>query len=125
MNLQSKIIVSLFIFTLIGWVIRLFFKKKLTSGQTLLWLTLLTGTEVLTIFVSLVDGITVLWGNLLPVSWITFVGMVFVIGYLLSQSVYINNLQTRQEQLVRSLAFLEKEFRDVKPKRVADDLSNI
>jgi len=96
---------------LLVWLLRNFFKKRLNSGQTLFWLVLLLGAEVLTLFPSLVENISILWGNLVPVSWITFSGLSLLIVYLLYQTVTINTMQSRLVDLVRTIAFLEERLR--------------
>ena len=112
MNIQSKIIISILLVTLIIWILRNFINKKLGSGQTIFWLFLLLGAEVLTLFPSIVDWISKLWGNLIPVSWISFVSFVCLIAYLLYQSIKINKLQERLIQLTRSITFLDKHLRE-------------
>ena len=111
MNIQSKIIISFLLLVLMVWMLRNFINKKLSSGQVLFWFFLLCGAEVLALFPALVDKISILWGNLLPVSWIVFVGSIFFIIYLLYQSTKINDLQTHFTELTRNLTFLEERLR--------------
>jgi hypothetical protein len=110
-NVQSKLIISLILVLLIFWLLKNFSSRKLGSGQTLFWLVLLFGAELFTLFPSLVDRVSVLWGNLVPVSWITFAGLVFLIYYLLGQTIQVNRLQSQLVHLARTIAFLEMRMR--------------
>lgn len=114
MNLQSKIAVSLFICLLVIWMVYNFARRRLAAGQVLFWLILLGGGEILTLFPNLVHRLSVFWGNLFPVSWITFLGILSLIAYLLYQSIQINQLHSRIVELTRTIAFLEKDIRDKK-----------
>ncbi|MBI3922710.1 MAG: DUF2304 domain-containing protein [Armatimonadetes bacterium] len=120
MNLHSKFVVSLFVVALFLWVLRLFTRKQLNSGQASLWLITLVGCEVLALSPSLADSLSVIWGNLVPVSWISFVGMVLLICCLLSQSVQLNNLQEKLTQMVRHHAFLEQRVRKLESAHTKD-----
>jgi len=113
MNLQSKLIVSIILLGLIIWLMKSFSQKKLTTGQTAFWLLLLAGAEVLTLFPSLVEWLSLIWGDLLPVSWISFGGISILIVYLFYQTTRLNVLQSRNTDLARNLAFLEERLRQV------------
>lgn len=111
MNLQSTISFSVILTFLIFWLLKNFFNKKLGSGQTLFWLLLLFGAETLVLFPELVIFLSVIWGNILPVSWITFVGLTFLILYLFYQTIIINKLNSQIVELTRNLAFLDEKLR--------------
>jgi hypothetical protein len=111
MNLHSKVAVSLLIVSLTIWIFRNFLNKKLSASQVLFWLFLLAGGEILTLLPELVDVISLLWGNLVPVSWITFVGLMTLIAYLIFMSMKVNELQSRLINLSRSVAFFEQRTR--------------
>jgi len=111
MNVHSKIVVSILIVSLTIWIFRNFMNKKLSSSQVLFWLFSLAGGEILTLFPDLVDVISLLWGNLVPVSWITFAGIMSLIGYLVFMSMKVNELQSRLIELSRSVAFFEQRTR--------------
>ena len=111
MNLQSKIIVSIFLLGLIVWLLKSFSDKKLSTGQTAFWLMLLLGAEILTLLPALVSRLSLLWGNLLPVSWISFAGLSFLIAYLFYQTIKLNYVQSRNVELARNQAFLEERLR--------------
>ena len=117
MNLQSQLIVSAVLVLLVYRLLRSFFRKKMSSGQTLFWLCLLAGAEALTLFRSLSDGIGLLWGDLLPCSWITFCGLSALIAYLFHLTTQINRQQTEIAQLARGLAEVEKTLRERAPER--------
>ncbi len=112
MNLQSKLAVSVFLIALIVWIFRSFTRGKLGSGQTLFWLSLLVGAELCTLSPQLVDWINLLWPDLAPVSWITFMGLLALIVYLLYQATRFNQLRSRYVDLARSISFIEQRLRD-------------
>ena len=111
MNLQSQVVVGMLIVLLIVGILRAFSRKKVSSGQSLLWLSALSGALVLTAFPGLVDRISQLWGNLDPVSWISFLGLLTMIAYLVHHSTRINRLEDRLTQLSRSISFIEERVR--------------
>ena len=111
MNFQSQLVVSSLLIVLILWILRNFAQGRLGSGQVLFWLTLLAGAMVFTLSPRLVDWLSLIWGNLVPVSWITFLGLISLIAYLLYQAIQINQLHSRYVELARSMAFLEKRLR--------------
>jgi len=117
MNIQSKLIVSLILISLMFWLIRNLFHKRLNTSQVLFWLSLLIGAEIFTLLPpNLVDGLSVIWGNLIPVSWISFVGFVTLISYLLYQTIEVNRLQSRCTQLARNISYLELRIRETEKK---------
>jgi Uncharacterized conserved protein (DUF2304) len=76
-----------------------------------MWLAFLLGGEVLTLFPSLVDSLSVLWGNLIPVSWISFSGLAVLILYLLHHTFELNDLRSQAVELSRHVTFLEERLR--------------
>ncbi len=117
MNIQSKLVVSIILLILTIWILRNFVRKRLNSDQTLFWLCLLCGAEVLTLFPALIEKASLLWGNLIPVSWISFMGLVCLIAYLLHQSIKLNELRADFVQLTRQLALLEERVRQAESLR--------
>lgn len=111
MNAQSIALVSAILFVVIFWLLKIFFDKKISAGQALFWLAMLTGAEVLVLFPSMVDRLSGLWGNLVPVSWITFVAMVLLIFYLLYLTIQVNKY-TKLVELARSISHLERRLRE-------------
>lgn len=121
MNLQGQIAVSIVLFLLVSWMLSVFSKRKLASAQVLFWLILLVGAEVCTLSPPLVDFIGSLWGNLVPVSWISLLGIVALIFYLLFQSIEVNELRSSSRNLAREVAFLERRLRSLEDPADADD----
>ena len=124
MNLQSILVVSLILCFLIFGLLKNFFEKRINSGQTLFWLFLLISAEILVVFPSLIDWLSVIWGNILPVSWITLVGISFLILYLFYQTIAINNLQSKIVDLSRQISFFEKKMRDEQIKSTSEIKKN-
>ena len=56
-------------------------RRRISTGQILLWTVLLTGGELLALFPGVIDSLSVLWENLIPVSWITFSGLAILSLY--------------------------------------------
>jgi len=117
-NLLSQFVVSLLLLILMLGILRSFIRHGLGSSQVLFWFSLLAGAQILTWFPQLVDRLSLFWGNLLPVSWISFMGLLVLTAYLLYQSTQINSLQSRVVGLVRELSFLEQRLRE---ERVEED----
>ncbi len=111
MELQTRIIVGTLVVAVLSWLFRTFARRQLSSGQTLFWGTLLVGALVMAAFPSLVDSLSGVWGNLMPVSWITFLGLLSLITYLLHQSTLLNRQQALLIELARQTAFIEQRLR--------------
>ena len=116
MSTHSAVIITVILAGLACWLLWNFFSKRITSGQAIFWLTLLAGAEVLTLFPGLVDRLSLVWGDLLPVSWITFCALVVVIFYVLYLTVRLNRFRKFQ-QLARSVAYLERRVRELESGR--------
>jgi len=116
MNLLSRLMVSILIFGLLGFIFSLFKKRKFGSTPTVFWIVLLFGAEVFTLFPPLVDWISLLWGNLWPVSWITFIGFIILILNILILASELNRSHLRIVETVRHQTFLEKRISDLEKK---------
>ena len=112
MSLQTSLFISAILLIVMFWLLRNFFYKRVSSGQTLFWLTGLAGGIVLALFPAVLHRISLLWGDLWPVSWITFTALVLVTFYLLYLTIRLNRLATINE-LARNIAFLERRLRDL------------
>ena len=124
MNLQSMAVVTLVLAMVLAFLFKLFFEKKISSGQTLFWLVPLLVAQVLVLFPTLIDRVSVLWGNLVPVSWITFFSMSLTISYMLYLTLRVNRY-SRVVDLARSVAYLEQRLRQTESRcqELADRLA--
>jgi hypothetical protein len=112
MSFQTSLFISAILLIVMFWLLRNFFYKRVSSGQTLFWLTGLAGGIVLALFPAVIHGVSLLWGDLWPVSWITFASLVLLTFYLLYLTIRLNRLATINE-LARSIAFLERRLREL------------
>ena len=113
MNLQAKLIVSAILGFLVIVLLMNYRRRRISTGQILLWAVLLSGAELLVLFPGVVDRLSGLWGNLIPVSWITFSGLAILILYLLYHTFIINDLRAQAVELARNVTFLEERLRQV------------
>ncbi|HIF23102.1 MAG TPA: DUF2304 domain-containing protein [Gemmatimonadetes bacterium] len=113
MNLQAKLIVSAILGFLVIVLLMNYRRRRISTGQILLWAVLLSGAELLVLFPGVVDRLSGLWGNLIPVSWITFSGLAILILYLLYHTFIINDLRAQAVDLARNVTFLEERLRQV------------
>ena len=116
MNLRTSLLLTAIMLFVMFWLLRNFFYKRISSGQTLFWLAALSGGIVLALFPSVIHFLGFFWGDLWPVSWITFASLVFLTFYLLYLTTRINRLSTVHE-LARNIAFLERRVRDLEAQR--------
>jgi hypothetical protein len=112
MSLQTSLLICAILLVVMFWLLRNFFYKRVSSGQTLFWLTGLAGGMVLALFPGVIHSLSRLWGDLWPVSWITFASLVFMTFYLLYLTIRLNRLATMNE-LARNIAFLERRLREL------------
>jgi len=111
MNTQSTILVSVVLLLVLVWLLRIFVDRKISSGQALFWLLPLVAAQVLALFPSLIDRVSAIWGNLVPVSWITFVAIVLLVFYLLYLTIRLNGY-SKFIDLARNVAYLEQRLRE-------------
>jgi hypothetical protein len=112
MSLETSLLIASILLAVMLWILRNFFYKRVSAGQTLFWLTGVTGGIVLALFPSLIHKLSALWGDLWPVSWITFASLVILSFYLLYLTIRLNRLATINE-LARTIAFLERRVREL------------
>ena len=112
MSLETSLLITAILMVVMVWILRNFFYKRVTSGQTLFWLVGLTGGIVLALFPAVIHRLSVLWGDLWPVSWITFASFVVLSFYLMYLTIQLNRLSTINE-LARTIAFLERRVREL------------
>ena len=111
MNAQSIAVVTAILFFVLAWLLKLFVDKKISSGQALFWLLPLIAAQTLALFPSLIDRLSRIWGNLVPVSWITFLAIVLLVFYLLYLTIRLN-AYSRVVDLARNIAHLEQRLRE-------------
>ena len=119
MNLRTSLLLTAIMLVVMFWLLRIFFHKRISSGQTLFWLAALTGGIILALFPSVIHFLGLFWGDLWPVSWITFAALVFLTFYLLYLTTRLNRLSTIHE-LARTIAFLERRVRDLEQQRPSE-----
>ena len=126
MNVQSIALVTAVLLLVLFWLLKIFVEKKISSGQALFWLFPLIVAQILALFPSLIDRVSSLWGNLVPVSWITFVAMVLLVFYLLYLTVRLNGL-ARIVDLARNVAYLERRLRETEAccEKLAEKLARV
>jgi hypothetical protein len=112
MSLKTSLLICAILLVVMFWLLRNFFYKRVSSGQTLFWLTGLAGGIVLALFPSVIHLVSGLWGDLWPVSWITFASLVLLTFYLLYLTIRLNRLATINE-LARTIAYLERRVREL------------
>jgi len=112
MRLETSLLIAAILLIVMLWILRNSFYKRVTAGQTLFWLVGLTGGIVLALFPSVIHRLSLLWGDLWPVSWITFASLVVLSFYLLYLTIRLNRLSTINE-LARTIAFLERRVREL------------
>jgi len=105
------ILVTLILFCVLLLLMKLFIDKKISSGQTLFWIAPIGVAQVLALFPSLIDRLSLVWGNLVPISWITFGSIVFLVLYLIYLTIRLNGY-SRVVDLARSVTHLEQRLRD-------------
>jgi len=112
MTVETAVVITVILLLVMFWLLRNFFHKRVSSGQTLFWLTMVTGGLVLTWFPATIDLLSIFWGNLWPVSWITFAALVILTFYLLYLTIRLNSY-AKINDLVRNIAHLERRLREV------------
>lgn len=111
MDVRARLVVCTLILAVLFWLIRSFSRHRINSGPTLFWSVMLLGGLVTALFPALAHAVSTLWGSLLPVSWISFMGILSLIVYLLYQSMKLKQQQAKLIDLARATALLERRLR--------------
>ncbi len=85
-------------------VIELLRRKKLTESYTLLWLFIVMCTTIATWSELLLHFLTRFFGSVAPISTLTLLSLVFILGMLIFFSMKISRLAKELKELAQQVA---------------------
>ena len=101
-------------------VIELVRRRKLKEEYSVLWVVTAVLTLVVSVWFSLLQGVTTAIGAISPVSTLFFFGLLFCIVLLLHFSVRVSALERRLTTLVQEVGLMSVEQPDEVSAEVAD-----
>ena len=110
MTPQGEIIVGIGAMLAAFWIVVLTRKKTLTVGYGLFWLLMCLGAALLAVFDRALNFVTALVGAVYPVSAMTLLGFVVIVGILVLFSIRLSRLHMQVIQLTRYVGTLEYEW---------------
>jgi hypothetical protein len=94
---------------ILAMVIELVRRRKLKEEYSVLWVATAVGTLLVSIWFSLLRGVTDAIGAISPASTLFFFGLLFCISLLLHFSVRISSLERRLTTLVQEVGLMAVE----------------
>lgn len=89
---------------------------KLELKYALIWFLVDVLLLIFDLFPHLLNGLTSFLGITLPINMLTFLGLVFVLMIIFSQTIVISNLTRRCKRLIQEVGLLEKKLEDIEKK---------
>ncbi|HRK61586.1 MAG TPA: DUF2304 domain-containing protein [Candidatus Omnitrophota bacterium] len=115
--MQLKVFVILITLVILGWVIDLIRREKMTFKYSVVWF---GGCLLALIFVinqNLLVSVSRFAGFALPSNFIFFLLLVFVMFLSLMLTLYINEQNSRAESLAQAIASLQQQIKVLKQEK--------
>src|SRR5512135_443135 len=104
MSLHAKLIITVVALANGLFVIELLRKRKLTESYSLLWLLVIAAIIFATWMDRFLMSVTRVFGAIVPVSALTLLSLVFILGMLIFFSMKISKLEWKIKELAQQVA---------------------
>ncbi len=104
MSLHAKLMITLLLAGNAVLVIELLRRKRFSESYTLLWLSVLSLTLVATWWGGFHAALAYFFGAIAPVSTLTLLSLVFILGMLIFFSMKVSRLDAQVKELAQELA---------------------
>lgn len=115
--MQVKIFVIAVTLIILGWVIDLIRREKVTFKYAATWFGGCLVALIFTVYDSLLIKVSNLAGFVLPSNFIFFLLLVFVMFLSLMMTLYINEQNSRAEALAQAVASLQQQIKVLKEEK--------
>ncbi len=113
MTLRLQIVIAIVAMMALLSVGNLVRKKRLELKYALIWFLVIVLLLVFDVFPGLLTGLTSLLGIALPINMLFFLGFIFVLMIVFSQTMIISNLTRRDKRHTQEIALLNKRVDDL------------
>ncbi len=104
MSLHAKLIITAVAVANGLFVLELLRKRRLTESYSLLWLLVIAAILAATWMERLLLSVTRVFGAIVPVSALTLLSLVFILGMLIFFSMKISKLEWKIKELAQQVA---------------------
>lgn len=123
MTVKLQLIIAIVVVIAILYIGNMVRKKKLELKYALVWFLVAVLLLIFDVFPGLLNGMTNLMGITLPINMLFFLGFIFVLMIVFSQTIIISNLTRKDKRLTQEIALLNKRIDDLIEEKDAHGLS--
>lgn len=123
MSLRLQVVIAIGAITAILWIGNLVRIRRLELKYALIWFLVGILLLIFDLFPGLLQVMTQALGITLPINMLTFLGLLFVLMILFSQTIVISNLTRKCQRLTQEVGLLYKKVDDLKTEQKNNDLS--
>ena len=123
MSLRLQVVIAIGAIAAILCIGNLVRIRRLELKYALIWFLVGILLLIVDLFPGLLQVMTQALGITLPINMLTFLGLLFVLMILFSQTIVISNLTRKCQRLTQEVGLLYKKVDDLKTEQKNNDLS--
>ncbi len=123
MSLRLQVVIAIVAVVAILYIGNLVRVRRLELKYALIWFFVGILLLIFDLFPGLLQVMTQALGITLPINMLTFLGLLFVLMILFSQTIVISNLTRKCQRLTQEVGLLYKKVDDLKTEQKNNDLS--
>ena len=123
MSLRLQVVIAIGAIAAIVCIGNLVRIRRLELKYALIWFLVGILLLIFDLFPGLLQVMTQALGITLPINMLTFLGLLFVLMILFSQTIVISNLTRKCQRLTQEVGLLYKKVDDLKAEQKNNDLS--
>lgn len=123
MSLRLQVVIAIGAIAAILCIGNLVRVRRLELKYALIWFFVGILLLIFDLFPGLLQVMTQALGITLPINMLTFLGLLFVLMILFSQTIVISNLTRKCQRLTQEVGLLYKKVDDLKTEQKNNDLS--
>lgn len=123
MSLRLQVVIAIGAIAAILCIGNLVRIRRLELKYALIWFLVGILLLIFDLFPGLLQVMTQALGITLPINMLTFLGLLFVLMILFSQTIVISNLTRKCQRLTQEVGLLYKKVDDLKTEQQNNDLS--
>ncbi len=123
MSLRLQVVIAIAAVVAILYIGNLVRIRRLELKYALIWFFVGILLLIFDLFPGLLQVMTQALGITLPINMLTFLGLLFVLMILFSQTIVISNLTRKCQRLTQEVGLLYKKVDDLKKDQKNNDLS--
>lgn len=116
MTIKLQIVIAIFVALALLYIGNMVRKKKLELKYTLIWFLVAVFLLIFDAFPTLLGGLSNLLGIASPINMLFFLGFVFVLMIVFTQTAIISNITRKEKRQSQEIALLNKRIDDLEKK---------